>query len=61
MLTLKMEEGAKRAKECQGSLGTDKGKERIPFLEPLEGAQPCLDLDYSPMRPVEPQDNKCVT
>lgn len=41
-------EGAERAKKCGGSLLADEGKERISSLKPLEGIQPCLDLDEAP-------------
>lgn len=41
-------EGAERAKNCEGSLLADESKERISSLKPLEGIQPCLDLDEAP-------------
>lgn len=47
-------EGAERAKKCEGSLLADEGKERISSLKPLEGIQPCFDLDDSTVRAIEP-------
>ena len=39
-----------RAKECRQSLEAGKGKEIDSPLEPPEGTQLCLHLDFSPVR-----------
>lgn len=38
------------------SLETGKGQEMDPLLEPPEGAEPCQNLDFSPMTDFQPSE-----
>ena len=47
-VALKME--VTQTKECRQPLEAEKGKEMESSLEPPEGTQFCLHLDFSPVR-----------